>query len=135
MIQVVCGLIVNGEGRLLICQRPEGKAQAGLWEFPGGKIDQGESAREALRRELIEELGCEVEVGEALTSVRYAYDDYSICLIPYICRLLDGQEPKAIEHSNIEWVRGDERLVTSADYALAPADIPILEEWVERFGD
>ena len=63
MLRVVCAVIANRVGEYLLCQRPEGKSQAGLWEFPGGKIDAGESAQQALVRELQEELGCSVSVG------------------------------------------------------------------------
>lgn len=128
MLPVVCGLIVNEAGELLLCQRPEGKAQAGLWEFPGGKVDPGESERQALERELLEELGCAFVIGEALTPQQHEYATLSIRLIPFLCASL-GQ-PRALEHSAIKWVRVEEVM----QYPLAPADIPIFQEYVRRFG-
>ncbi|MFC5050651.1 (deoxy)nucleoside triphosphate pyrophosphohydrolase [Rubritalea spongiae] len=123
MLSVVCGLIEDAAGELLLCQRPEGKAQAGLWEFPGGKVEAGESEREALARELLEELGCEFEIGEALTPVEHDYGDFLIRLIPFRCRCLGT--PKALEHQAIEWVSMDQ----VKSYDLAPADVPILAEY------
>jgi 8-oxo-dGTP diphosphatase len=124
MLDVVCGLLENAEGQILLCQRPEGKSQAGLWEFPGGKVDAGESEEEALKRELLEELGCEVEVGLELTPVVHHYDGFSIRLIPFLVTCLN--EPKALEHAAIEWV--DVTRVRA--YDLAPADVPIFEEYL-----
>ncbi len=72
-IDVVCGVILDGEGRCLACRRPEGKHLGGLWEFPGGKVDAGEMPDAALVRELEEELGIRVEVGERLRDVRWDY--------------------------------------------------------------
>lgn len=125
MIDVVCGLLVNSKGELLLCQRPNGKTQAGLWEFPGGKVDEGESEVSALERELLEELACIVIVGEALTPVVHHYDEFSIRLIPFLCCC--EMEPKALEHQAIEWVE----LQRVSGYDLAPADVPIFEEYCE----
>ena len=123
MLRVVCGVIESSAGEYLLCQRPEGKGQAGLWEFPGGKIEDGESAQLALVRELQEELGCSVTVGEGLPFVVHHYEEFTIELIPFHCRI-SGGKPTALEHQAIEWVRLEE----FADYALAPADEPIVEE-------
>ncbi|MGJ8673027.1 (deoxy)nucleoside triphosphate pyrophosphohydrolase [Rubritalea sp.] len=124
MIPVVCALIENSQGELLLCQRPEGKAQAGMWEFPGGKVDAGEAENLALQRELLEELGCMTLVGDALTPVVHHYDGFSIRLIPFLCKCLG--EPVALEHQKIVWVRP----ARVKDYQLAPADVPILEEFL-----
>ena len=123
MIAVVCGVIGNAESEILLCQRPEGKSQAGLWEFPGGKVEDAESPQEALARELREELGCVAIVGEALTAVVHDYGSFSIQLQPFLCRL-EG-EPQALEHQALEWVPFAEM----EGYALAPADVPIVQEW------
>ena len=123
MLRVVCAVIANSVGEYLLCQRPEGKSQAGLWEFPGGKIDAGESAQQALVRELQEELGCSVSVGVELTSVVHHYEGFSIELIPFCCSISEG-EPRALEHQAIEWVT----LAGFAGYDLAPADQPIVVE-------
>jgi 8-oxo-dGTP diphosphatase len=123
MLRVVCGVIANSAGEYLLCQRPVGKSQAGLWEFPGGKIDEGESAQQALVRELQEELGCTVIVGDCLSSVVHRYEALTIELIPFHCGVSDGK-PTALEHQAIEWLRLEE----FANYAMAPADEPIVEE-------
>lgn len=123
MVRVVCGVIMNAAGAHLLCQRPEGKSQAGLWEFPGGKIEHGESAQQALCRELEEELGCVVTVGEALTPVEHHYGSFVIELLPFRCTLTEG-EPRALEHQAIEWLQ----LESFGAYALAPADEPIVRE-------
>jgi 8-oxo-dGTP diphosphatase len=124
MLRVVCAVVENAEGELLLCQRPEGKSQAGLWEFPGGKIEPGESERSALQRELLEELGCEFTIGEALEAVVHKYDEFIIKLLPYRCSLISGQYPRALEHQAIEWVA----LAAFQNYQLAPADLPIVEQ-------
>ena len=120
MLRVVCGVITNFSGEYLLCQRPEGKSQAGLWEFPGGKIDEGESAQQALVRELQEELGCTVTVGEGLSPVVHHYEKFSIELIPFYCSVSVGR-PMALEHQAMEWVP----LEGFGEYTLAPAD-----EWI-----
>lgn len=92
------------------------------WEFPGGKLEDGESDRESLRRELAEELGIETRVDAFLGLVSHDYDDISIDLAVYAVEILRG-DPTAREHSELRWVaRGD-----IADYDLAEADIPVLQ--------
>lgn len=118
MIEVVCAVIMR-EGRVLIAQRATGHL-AGLWEFPGGKVDAGESAEEALEREIREELGCGVMVGEAMSPVEHDYPELSIRLRPFWCAVGEG-EPVALEHAAIRWVeRG--RLM---EEELAPADVKV----------
>ena len=124
MIEVVCGLIEDGGGRVLACRRPEGKHLGGLWEFPGGKVEPGESPAEALVRELREELGIETEVAGALTPVVWDYGRGPIRLIPFFCRIVSG-EPQPHEHDALEWVD-----TTTCDRLhWAAADGPILAEW------
>lgn len=123
MIDVVCGVIQNGQGEVLLCQRAPHQSQGGFWEFPGGKIEKGETEEGALQRELLEELECLVAVRKSLTCVEYVYSHASIRLIPQMCVLEDGS-PRAIEHAAIAWVAIDKLL----EYDLAPADIPIAEE-------
>lgn len=124
MLHVVCAVVENEKGEFLLCQRPDGKSQAGLWEFPGGKIETGESEQAALKREIIEELGCQLLVGEALDSVVHAYGDFTIKLIPYRCKLVNGQSPQALEHQAVEWVA----LQDFKHFPLAPADVPIVDQ-------
>jgi 8-oxo-dGTP diphosphatase len=123
MIPVVCAIIEDKDGRLLLAKRPEGKCLAGLWEFPGGKIEKGESAADALVRELQEELLIEAEVIQFLEPVEHHYEKFSIILTPFRAKILSGI-PKATEHSSIGWFHFWEIDAVS----LAPADIPVLNQ-------
>lgn len=102
--QVTAGLIWNASGELLIAQRPLDKMLGGLWEFPGGKCEAGETLDACLRRELREELGIEVEVGERLTVVQHGYTHFSITLHAFHCRHLAG-EPQPFGVADCRWVR------------------------------
>ena len=129
MIDVVCGVIENERGELLACLRPAGKHLAGLWEFPGGKVDAGETPTQALLRELREELVIDVEVGAALSPVIWNYGEISIRLQPYRCRILYGTVTP-LEHERITWCsRSNFR-----DLPWAEADLPILAELFSREG-
>jgi len=123
MIVVVCGVIHDEAGRVLACQRPAGKQLAGKWEFPGGKMEEGESPELALQRELQEELGIAVGVGAALTPVDWTYDYGSIRLLPYLCRILSG-EPRPLEHAALRWCA----LGDLDQLGWAAADWPIVRE-------
>lgn len=123
MIEVVCGIIGDGKGSYLACQRPEGKHLGGLWEFPGGKVDPGETPQAALVRELMEELGVLVEVGEALEPVIWSYERTTIRLSPFHCQITEG-EPRAIEHQQLRWSVPAE----FSSLHWADADLPILEQ-------
>lgn len=97
---------------------------AGLWEFPGGKVEPDESPREALVREIEEELGCTIAVGEEITRTTHAYDFATIVLTTFWCALLDGEpEPESSEHHELRWLPPAE--LSSLDWA--PADIPAIE--------
>lgn len=121
----MCGIIRDARGRVLLCQRSESQSNAGLWEFPGGKVERGEVAEEALERELLEELGSMVVVSDELTPVTHRSGDYELLLKPFLCCLAEGAElPRAIEHQCIEWVMLDDL----RRYDLSPADVPILNE-------
>ena len=123
MIEVVCGIIRDERGWVLAGLRPQGKHLGGLWEFPGGKVDPGESAEQALARELREELGVEVEVGEALEPVCWQYDMMGIRLLPHVCEIRNGAID-AMSHERVEWFAiGDLRRLD-----WAPADVPILAQ-------
>jgi len=102
MIDVVCGVIEDEGGRFLACLRPQGKHLGGLWEFPGGKVDPGETPEAALVRELMEELSVEIEVVSPLTPVVWAYDERTIRLFPFRCRITGG-ELHATEHEELLW--------------------------------
>lgn len=112
IIRVVGAAIVR-DGKVLCAQRGEGRSLDGYWEFPGGKIEPHETPREALHREIEEELLCEVEVADEVCTSSYAYDFGTVQLTVFLCHLLDGSEtPHLTEHRQIRWV--------------APADMPAL---------
>ena len=125
MFDVVCAVIRDQEGRFLVCKRAEGKALAGSWEFPGGKVESGEDFQLALQREMMEELACEIKVGEQLPAVEHHYPDYSIRLLPFICSINSG-EPTALEHTKIMWATPDQ----CRSLKWAPADVPV---WTALF--
>lgn len=124
VIRVACALIERNE-QILIAQRPKGKALAGKWEFPGGKLEPNESPEACLVREISEELGCVVCVESAMTPVVHHYDSLSIELLPFHCFVKEG-EPKAVEHSAIRWLN----LAHLLKHDLADADIPIAHEYL-----
>lgn len=125
VINVVCAVIRDEEGRLLVCRRPEDKLLAGKWEFPGGKVEAGEDAALALRREIFEELACEIGVGQALPEVEHHYAGFAVRLMPFLCRLRKGQ-PTAVEHAEILWIKPAE----CAFLDWADADVPVWQALV-----
>lgn len=122
MLVVACALI-DADGRVLIAQRPAQKAMGGLWEFPGGKVEAGETPEASLIRELDEELG--IAVKEAclapFTFASHAYPDFHLLMPLYLCRRWEGL-PAPREHSAIKWVRP---LDLNA-YPMPPADLPLI---------
>lgn len=125
MIDVVAGLIIDHRGQLLACRRPEGKHLGGKWEFPGGKVEAGESAESALIRELQEELEITVAIDKALSPVVHDYGRGPIKLIPFTCTIAKG-EPQAHEHSELRWCPPSQ--LRGLDWA--DADLPILSEFL-----
>ena len=129
VVQVVCALIEDAEGRLLLAQRPAHKHLGGFWEFPGGKIEPGETTHEALHREIHEELGCRLVLGDSLSPVTHAYPSVTVRLLPYLARLApDSPPPEPREHAALRWVAAQEL----STLALPEADAPILAEWRTR---
>ena len=120
LIEVSAGLVFR-DGRLLITQRPAGGHLAGLWEFPGGKREPGETFEACLRRELREELGIEVEVGERVESLTHRYAERTVHLEFFICRLRQN-EPQAIGCPAFAWVTREEL----ASYEFPEADARLL---------
>ena len=120
-IEVSAGVILR-DGKLLLTQRPAGGHLAGLWEFPGGKREAGESFEHCLQRELREELGIEVEVGERLESLTHDYPERTVHLQFFRCRWLT-HEPKAIGCADFAWVSREQLL----NYPFPAADARLLE--------
>jgi len=120
---VVCA-IIERDGAFLITQRAEGRRLALKWEFPGGKVEKGETPAEALHRELREELGVKVAITRPLTPVVHAYEDFSLRLIPFLCTLLSG-EPVLHEHRALAWISP----AAIDAYDFPEADLPVLDEY------
>jgi 8-oxo-dGTP diphosphatase len=123
IVLVAACALVDADGRVLIAQRPEGKTMAGLWEFPGGKIESGERPEQSLIRELKEELG--IVVSEAclapLAFASHAYPDFHLLMPLYVCRRWEGTVT-ATEGQRLAWVNPN-RL---RDYDMPPADVPLI---------
>jgi 8-oxo-dGTP diphosphatase len=123
VVLVVAAALVDVDGRVLIARRPEGKALAGLWEFPGGKVEPGERPEAALIRELNEELG--IDVQEACLApfvfASHAYDSFHLVMPLYLCRRWSGLVV-AREHAALAWVRPN----ALPDYPMPPADAPLV---------
>ena len=123
LLLVVACALVDADGRVLIAQRPQGKQLAGLWEFPGGKVEPGETPEECLVRELREEIGIETKVAclAPLTFASHSYDDFHLLMPLYVCRRFDGiAVPK--EGQTLKWVRPRQM----RDYPMPPADAPLI---------
>jgi 8-oxo-dGTP diphosphatase len=123
MLLVAACALIDVDGRVLIAQRPSGKPMAGLWEFPGGKVEPGERPEDTLIRELHEELGIGVSEPclSPLTFASHAYPDFHLLMPLYVCRRWEGI-PIAREHARLAWVKPD-RL---RDYPMPPADEPLI---------
>ncbi|GAB5387289.1 MAG: 8-oxo-dGTP diphosphatase MutT [Alphaproteobacteria bacterium] len=123
VVLVVAVAMIDSDGRVLIAKRPEGKKLAGLWEFPGGKVEPGETPEQALVRELQEELG--INTAESclspFTFASHEYDDFHLLMPLYLCRVWEGN-PQSHEHDGLEWVKP----MRLRDYPMPPADEPLI---------
>ena len=123
MVLVAAAALIDVDGRVLICQRPEGKQLAGLWEFPGGKLEPGETPEACLIRELDEELGVRVTRSclAPFVFASHEYESFHLLMPLYLIRRWDGQ-PQAREHKALRWVKP----VKLDDYPMPPADAPLV---------
>jgi len=123
IVLVVACALIDTDGRVLVAQRPAGKNLAGLWEFPGGKMEAGERPEDTLIRELREELGIEVKelCLAPFTFASHSYADFHLLMPLYVCRRWEGT-PQPLEHPAIKWVRPKDL----TQYPMPPADIPLI---------
>ncbi len=123
LLLVAACALVDADGRVLLAQRPEGKQLAGLWEFPGGKVEPGETPEQCIIRELHEEIGIETDIPclAPLTFASHSYDDFHLLMPLFVCRRFRGiAQPR--EGQALKWVRPREM----RDYPMPPADAPLV---------
>jgi 8-oxo-dGTP diphosphatase len=125
MLDVTCAVIIRN-GRILITRRGPGTARAGKWEFPGGKMIEGESREECIVREIKEELSIDISVTEWLKPVEHSYPDIHIRLIPCMAEITDGSI-QLTEHSKYEWVK----IKNLLSYDWSPADIAVVDQLLQ----
>jgi 8-oxo-dGTP diphosphatase len=131
LLLVVAAALVDADNRVLIAQRPKGKALEGLWEFPGGKIDADERPEDALIRELGEELGIAVKTAclAPLTFASHAYDDFHLLMPLYVCRRWEGFV-QPLEGQALKWARAKDL----RNYPMPPADAPLIPHLADLLG-
>ncbi|MFD1695910.1 (deoxy)nucleoside triphosphate pyrophosphohydrolase [Roseibium aestuarii] len=131
IVLVVACALIDADGRVLLAQRPEGKSMAGLWEFPGGKVETGERPEESLIRELREELGLTVKEAclAPLTFASHAYEDFHLLMPLFVCRRWEGT-PTGREGQALKWVRP----VRLRDYPMPAADEPLIPFLMDLVG-
>ena len=123
LLLVAACALVDADGRVLIAQRPEGKQLAGLWEFPGGKVEPGETPAEAVVRELAEELGVTTQIAwlAPLTFASHSYETFHLLMPLFVCRRFTGTA-RGLEGQSIKWVRPKDM----RSYPMPPADEPLI---------
>lgn len=131
LVLVATVALIDADNRVLLAQRPEGKSMAGLWEFPGGKVEAGERPEDALIRELHEELGIEVKEPclAPLTFASHTYETFQLLMPLWVCRRWTGR-PTGKEGQNLAWVRA----MKLRDYPMPPADDPLIPALQELLG-
>ena len=126
----VVGAVIVRDGLVMCVQRGPHGSLPNLWEFPGGKVEPGETAERALEREIVEELQCRVVVGDEVTTTRHEYDFAIVNLTTFYCELVEGV-PHLVEHADLAWRRPD----TLDELDWAPADVPAVELIREQFAE
>jgi 8-oxo-dGTP diphosphatase len=123
MLLVTACALIDADRRILVTERPAGKSLAGLWEFPGGKVEPGETPEETLIRELREELGIETKADclAPLTFASHTYEDFHLLMPLYVCRRFEGI-PRSMEGQRLRWVRARDL----RDLPMPPADLPLI---------
>ncbi len=124
----VVGAVVVRDGTILSAQRSPSMSLPGMWEFPGGKVEAGETPEQALQRELEEELLCTIDVGEHVETTSHEYDFGVVTLTTFYATILEG-EPRLTEHSEVRWIPAAQ--LESVDWA--PADIPAVQHVMRDF--
>jgi 8-oxo-dGTP diphosphatase len=120
----IVAAVVERDGKYLITQRRDGAVLPGLWEFPGGRVEEGESDEAALVREVRGRIGVEVEVGDRVSEREHSYDGYDVHLSLFSCKLPPGAEPRALTVKDVRWVGSGE----FADYTFPPADQATMDQ-------
>jgi 8-oxo-dGTP diphosphatase len=128
LLLVAAVALVDADGRVLLAQRPQGKPLAGLWEFPGGKVEPGETPEDCLIRELKEELDVDTEASclAPLTFASHGYDGFHLLMPLYVCRRFWGI-PVPLEGQTLKWVRPS----NMRDYPMPPADLPLIPHLID----
>ena len=126
----VVGAVFLKEGKFLAFRKKPGKSMAGYWEFPGGKIEPGETAEQALRREISEELGVDAQVGAKVTTTLHEYDFATVELTTFEC-VAETEDFRLTDHDKVRWVDAE----STDDVQWAPADIPAVEILCQRRGE
>lgn len=128
IVLVIACALVDADGRVLISQRPEGKHLAGLWEFPGGKMESGELPEDTIIRELREELSIDIpsDCLAPMTFASHSYPDFHILMPLYVCRRWNGNV-KSVEGQSLKWVRP----VNLRDFPMPPADKPLIPHLID----
>ena len=123
MLEVVGAIIYNEDGKLLICQRNKNKSLGLLWEFPGGKIEEGESVFDDIKREILEELDITISTSEVVGNTIHHYDNFSVHLTFIDCKIVDGTLVKK-EHEDVKWID----TLDLVNYEFCPADVEMVNK-------